>query len=441
MSGGAVINVVIFLGLTPIVARLFDTEQFGVFAIFSSTLVMLNTVVSGMFPHALILPKVKTEYLSLLSLCFGLAIIGTGIFGLLMFVFKAQILSLINGDELTSYYLYLPLGLFILSIHTILTNWTIRRKEFKTNAVSNISASISSRSFQIAYGFGVGNFFGGLIFSELISKTVGVLTMWKKDMSKDISNFSLLKKQDILDVIKKYKRYPTYILGANIVNSSTVAIPFYMVAGGFGIGAVGAFSMAQKILAIPYTALGNSITPVYFQKANELIGNKENVLSDLTKSTYNKLLILSSIIYGFVVGFGDILFFTFLGEKWLLAGQMAQILAIYYVFQMISSPFSKLFWIYKREDISLKMNILRAVLRVCSIYIGIETGSLIDAILFFSVANLIGYLVMNIYVLKFVKLKIPQVLFRTILVCGSIMIFYYLFRLLCEYFLPQFFIF
>ena len=173
----------------------------------------------------------------------------------------------------------------------------------------------------------------------------------------------------------------------------------------------------------------------------ELIGNKENVLSDLTKSTYNKLLILSSIIYGFVVGFGDIMFFTFLGEKWLLAGQMAQILAIYYVFQMISSPFSKLFWIYKREDISLKMNILRAVLRICSIYIGIETGSLIDAILFFSVANLIGYLVMNIYVLKFVKLKIPQVLFRTILVCGSIMIFYYLFRLLCEYFLPQFFIF
>jgi len=430
MSSGAIVNIVVAFILTPIVTRLFSQEEFGIFYIYASIVAIASLVINGMYPHAFVVPKYKRDFLALLKVCFTLTFGGLLFFYLCIFLFGDWFCSILSAEAIIPFKYLLPIGLLVTTLNILFSNWNVRRKEFKKNASSNVVLSASAKGAQIGYGTLISGSFPGLIYSDIISKALATTILVSKTMAVD---FALLKRITINEmkaIAIEFKKYPIYLLSSNFVNRFTSDIPIYILSSFFGLGAVGAFGFANTIMQIPFNVIGNSIAPVYFQRANELYLNDKESLKAFTIKSYDKMLLLGSLAYGFIFAFGDIIFKYVFSAEWELAGKLAMILSVYYVFKLISSPFARIFRVVRREEITLKVNIFLAVMRLVCLVLGLIFNNLYIAIVGFSFGNLLGYAYNNFEVFKIIGISRSHILTKTIKIMVPIFIGFTLFRFL-----------
>ena len=409
MSSGAMVNIFIAFFLTPIVTRIYSKEEFGVFYIYMSIVAITSLVISGMYPHALVVPKFRSDFLALLKLCILTGLAGTTLFFVILFFAGSTLLPLAGANKLVEYWFLLPIGMFLTTLNVIFVNWNVRRKEFKKNVSSNVVKSISSKGYQIGYGTSFLAVFPGLIYSDIVSKSIGILLLWSKDMTIDLKLMSKIDKSEILRIGKEYIKYPTYLLGSNFVNRFTSDIPLYLLSSFYGAGAVGAFGFANMMLNIPFNVIGNSIAPVYFQRANELYLTDKDKLKSFTLKSYDKMLLLGCLAFGFIFAFGDVVFSFIFSAEWELAGNMARILSIYYVFKLISSPFARVLRVVGKEQLTLNYSIVLAVLRIGSFVSLYIFDSIFYVLIIFSISNLIGYLYVNYLVFRSLDIGYRQI--------------------------------
>lgn len=421
------VNILFALVLTPIVARYYDEAFFGPYYLFFSICTTTSLFITGMYPNAIVLPKLKWEFENVLKLSLVLSIIGTLFISILLFAFSDEILSFVNAEQIIAYSFLIPVGILLISLSSIFNFWNVRNKEFKTNALSGVSYSISERSGQILLAITNAIASINLIASRLVAELIRVVIMaFSHKQSFKKANFSI-DISGLKSSMKQFYKYPTVYLAGNFINKFTADLPLFLLSGTFGIKSVGAFGFAVAMLNIPFNVLGGSISNVYLQQANELyLSNKEEMVR-FTKRTYNKLLILGSLIFGFTFAFGDLAFSLVFSDKWATSGNIAMILSIYVIFKLVSSPFSKVFSITRKEQYSLYVNGVLAVLRILSIYIGITYFDMMGTIYLFTIANLIGYIFVNYLVFQCLKEPFLPILLQSFaIVAGGFGFFYFL---------------
>lgn len=434
MSSGAIVNIGISFFLTPIVTRIYSKEEFGVFYIYASVVAIGTLIINGMYPHAFVVPKKKEHFLALLKFCLISSVIGSVAFFLFLLLAGDWFFSLLGENQLSTLWYLIPLGLFMSVLNVIFINWNVRNKEFKKNASSQVAKSVSKRGGEILYGSTIGGVFPGLVIADIVSKAIGTVFLGARNMIGEVKSLKNISNKDVNERLKEFKKYPTYIMGSNFINKFTGDIPLYLLAASFGEGAVGAFGFATQMMNIPFTVIGNSIAPVYFQRANELHLNNPEKLKEFTLSSYNKMLSMGCLAFGLIFGFGDIIFKFVFSDEWELAGQMAMLLSIYFVFKLISSPFARIFRVLRVEEKALSVNIVLAVSRVLGIAIGIYTGNLLYAIGCFSGGSLIGYAFNNFQVFNALNIRTSLIVYKTVIVVVPIFGFFYLLRFAIGYF-------
>lgn len=435
MSSGAVINIVIAFFLTPVVTRLYSKEEFGVFYIFASIVSIGTLIINGMYPHAFVVPKYKKDFGALVKICFQSGLYGLLVISGILFFFSRDLFGYIGAEKLQPVWYLIPIGIGISSINLIFVNWNVRRKEFKANAGSNVALSGTNKLIQILHGSLLNGRYIGLIGASLLSKALATLVLVSKRMLHDLRSFLRIKARYTKKVAFDFYKYPTYLLGSNLLNKSTADIPLYILAASFNEGAVGAFGFANQMLSIPFNVIGNSIAPVYYQRANELYLSDQNKLISFTIESYKRMLLLGSIVFGFVFAFGDILFEFVFSAEWKLAGELAMILSVYYVFKVISSPFARIFRVVGKEENTLWVNSVLAAFRIAGIVIGVWTKSLTMAILLFTLGNAAGYLFNNYRVFKVVGIKGKEMLIGTLLFFVPAFFIWFMIRVAVDYLL------
>jgi len=430
MSFGAFINIFISIGLTPIVTRLYSKDEFGIYYIYVSIVGIIAMTITGMYPQAFVVPRLKRDFLALYKFCLYATIFSVLLSTFVLNIFGDYFLGILGGEKLIPFKYYIPLGLLFTSLSAILINANVRRKEFKTNSSSNVALSVSNKSVQLAYGKFVGGSFSGLILADICGKILTTFILGFKNFGSDWRNIQDIKSHEVRSVLVEYKKYPLFVLTGNFFNRFTSDLPLYILTSFFGLGAVGAFGFANQMLAIPYNVIGNSIAPVYFQRANELYLHNKEALISFTISSYNKMLILGALAFGFIFGFGDILFAFIFGSEWKVAGEFARILSIYYVFRIISSPFSRVFRVVKKEEYGLLINIIIAFFRILGISIGVFFNNLLISVFLFAIGNLIGYLITNVLIFRAIGLNNLKIFIPILFKITLIYSLYYLLRII-----------
>ena len=405
MSSGAVVNVVIGLGLSPIVSRMYSKEEFGIYYIYLSVITIGGLIINGMYNMAFVVPKREEDFLALLKFCLISSFFGSLIFLVFLVIARSPFLNWISAEELGHFAYLLPLGLFLSSLVVTFQNWNVRRKEFKTNSISSVVTGVTDRGSQIGFGLSLGSVFSSLIFSKILSDIMTLITLSKRTMISEIRGALSIPISQMKKTILEYVKYPKFILTGNFINRLSGDIPLYLFAATFDLRAAGAFGFATAILNVPYKVIGGSISTVYFQKATELYNKDKKLLQEFSKSSFMKMTFLGSLAFGFVFGFGDIIFNIVFSSEWNLAGRIARVLSLYYIFKIVSSPFSTVIRSVKKEEYGLYLNIVLSVSRVFGIFVGILTGDLIYAVIWFALGNVFGYLVSNFLIFKAQGLK------------------------------------
>lgn len=432
-SGKSLILVIGFL-TTPIMTRVYPPETYGTFAIFTSIIANISLISTFLYPAAFVLPKREKTFYGLLTLTFILSLFFTFTITLTIILFKSDIKNLLiqfKMQELTGYLHLIPVGIIILSLNNIISNWNIRRNQFKRPIAIDVSGILISKSTIISYGILINNGPTGFIFGELITK-IGILISKiiftiKKDIYKPIKYFSI---RNIIKSGKEYRNYPIYMLPGNILGSISSQAPLYILAIYHNSSIVGLFAFSNSMLNIPMNLIISSIAPVFLQKISAIKNTSFTNINVITKKLYYNLLYIGLIPFCTLTVYGKEIFSFIFGKQWTDAGVFASFMGIYFIFQLISSPLTAIYRIYNKEYYSLIINSLILLFSTTGLIIGNHLNYSNGAIIFFSIGNCMAYALNAYCIFYLLKINYLPILLRTLIIVVLTISLLYLFKIL-----------
>ncbi len=341
------------LGSIPILSRLYDLDDFGIWATFMALMMIGKTIASGGFHVSLMLPKDddKAKDLLALSYSFNWLTIFVTIAALLGLIYLAP--TIIPAFHVPLFLFSIPLSVFIEGKSQAIHNWLNRDMKYKEMSYSTIAQTTTTVVLQILFGV-IGTDLNGLILGTLIGQVAMLLALLY--LSK-LPFFLKVSMDRMRAVFKEYKSFLTLGVTGNLINNSASQLPFVFFGGNFGVDMNGQFSMVQqKILAAPINLISAAVSPVFFKEANKAHLAQDGSLKDLVNKVNLVMWSLIIIPIFVVILWGPDIFSFVLGEKWRLAGEYAQWLAPLMGARFVTHPLSYLIDVKQRLRAQLVFN-------------------------------------------------------------------------------------
>lgn len=362
---GTTIAQTIPVAITPILTRMYTPEEFGIFAVFLSTVSILSSIASGRYERAIMLPTKDNDAINIAALCLLILTCFSFLLLVLVIIFKKNI-SNILGNQQISYWLYfVPITIFITGIFNVLKYLNIRKKFYKDIATSDIYKSISMSAITIVLGF-LKSGAAGLILGRIISQAVANLRLANNILASH--DLNKIKKIEITRMAKKYENFPKFSLWAGMASSSSSDLINILISYVYSIKNLGFYFLPNRVLGLPISFISKSIGNVFFQQASN-----EKAETRSAKKTFNntlkKLFIISLLIFPILFFTIESIFIFVFGENWSVAGTYAKILIPLFFIRFIVSPLSVMNYIFQKNktDMIWEITLLLIHLAVISI--------------------------------------------------------------------------
>lgn len=335
LTSGTVIAQAVSYAFTPLITRLFTTDDFGEFGIFMRIVAFLTAVGTARYELTLPLPKKDHHAFQLFLLSLKIA-------------FWTLFISLIMGfaywllwDTTWNGLLYVfAIGLtsFLLIFKNIGTNWALRLKAFRRISLVSISTSISTNLIKLFAGFiGLGAL--GLIYGTLIGTFVGVL-FFVVDYFKQKGKVNFGKsKLKMRALSSRYREFPRVNLPHTLIDTIRELLIAFFLTYYLSTSLFGSYDLSFKMLKIPLLLVGTSIGQVMFQKASERFANNEAIFP-LVQKTVVLLFLISLLPFTVIYIWGAPIFAFVFGEEWYFAGQIASAIAPWLLMNLVASAIS-----------------------------------------------------------------------------------------------------
>ncbi|MFQ3297272.1 MAG: O-antigen/teichoic acid export membrane protein [Polaribacter sp.] len=402
ITGSALSQIIIYASIL-LLTRLFSTEIFGIYILFSSATLILKPLATLQYEFAIVLPKKDEDAINLLGFsiivlcCYCLLLI------VVIFFFKENISSFFNITALSNIIYALPLSVFLFGCVSIFDHWNNRKNKFKNISKGLLVKSSVMSTTQIATGISTFNSLG-LIPGMLLGQFSQLLFLIKAsalsilDLRKEIS----LKRMFFL--AKKYKDIPIFNTIINLTNNLSNELPVFLITKYFGLESSGIYGLAIKFTRAPVGIFQQSVSQVFLNKASKMY-NDEGNLHKLVIKTVKNLVLISVFIFIplFTISFYlDVLF----GENWTNVGLYSRILIPWLFFAFLSNPITSLILILNKQKTIVIYDILLLIFRFLALFIGyyFYKNIVISLMLFSGIGMLFNFLIF-IYLLKTSKEK------------------------------------
>ncbi|NPA68443.1 MAG: oligosaccharide flippase family protein, partial [Chlorobi bacterium] len=324
---GTTVAQIIPLLISPVLARLYTPEDFGILALYMSFAAVAAVFATGRYELAIMLPEKNKDAVNVFSLSVFTALFVSLIISVTIISFHDEIVSWSENDRMSFILYFLPLSVFSLGLYKSLNYWFNRNDKFKNIAVSKVVATSSNSAVSLASGIAGKNSYGlvfGWIFGQFSSMLFLVLRMFKnyKDIFKYVS-VTAVKASAI-----RYKKFPLFDIWSELLNVLSVQLPIVIITKFFGESITGYYSFAYKILLVPFSLLAFSMGQAFFKKANDLKNEGKDVGS-FTFGVFKKLLLISIIPLVITGMFGDIIFPFVFGKEWIIAGKYSRFFSLW----------------------------------------------------------------------------------------------------------------
>ncbi|MFI8493299.1 oligosaccharide flippase family protein [Peribacillus butanolivorans] len=405
LSVGTIIAQIIMIVASPLITRLYTPSQFGVYTLLMTIVSVIGPNINGRFDMAIVTSENKKEadILTVTSILFCLimtVLISIGL--ILIYIFVPDTFNEIGP------WVFILIPIFMLSglINTLLS-YNNKYKQYKLIRSVSVMRSIALSLGQVIFGFlGLGIF--GLIISQVISLALGV----KKQAKYCLGNFRhliLVRKSEVLGIVKKYKNQPMYSFPANVVNALSYSLTYFCITSMYGVNEVGFYALCQTVLGLPITIICSNVSRVFFRQAGESYRENGSFFS-VFKKTILILSVGSIPTFLILFLFSNKLFAFAFGTDWGVAGDYAQIMAPMFAIRFITIPVISSLLIIGKQSIEFGMQITFIIFSLL-IYVfakisgfSIETYLLLTSIMFF-----INYLIILTVIYRVARGKASMV--------------------------------
>ena len=394
---GASIAEAIPVAISPILTRLYSPEDFGILSVFVAFLTLMGYVVNARYDAAIMLPKSDKEAINLFALGMSINFIISLCLLIIIFLFSNEI-AIILGNEKIKFWLYfLPISIFLAGVFNIANYFNNRKKEYCNIKNAYLFKSITLSSIQVLMGIlksGASGLISGLIISQIFAN--GRLV---KTVIRDRTNISLISKNEIIKVAKKFKKFPKILIWGGVSSISSTHITNLLISSLFSLSTLGFYALAQRLLALPSALISDQIGKAFFQTYSES-SNETKSGYDIFIKTFKNLIYIGVPIYLLIYIFIENIFAIVFGEEWRIAGSYAKIMAPVFFFAFILDPVSLINQVNQKGSIEIFWQFGLLILNITILTVGNFYSLTFESILIILSLLISAYYLLYFYLIK-----------------------------------------
>lgn len=399
IAGGTVAGQLLVLAASPILTRLYTPDAFGLLAVYVSVVSLLGLVAGWRYELAIPIAQDDESAANVLALSL-VAMLATGI-GMMIAVWVAgeRFVSLLNSPRLSTYLWITPVGVVGLSLYQILTQWALRKKDYRGVARTRMTQGLVLATVQLGAGLaGMGP--GGLILGDVFGRGSGSATLAIRALRHEAGVLRSIAWSRMIQLGRRYSRFPLISSGSAFINSLGLYAPALLLSALYGPVTAGLFALAQRVISAPMSLLGRSVGTVYLAQASEYARNDRGKLRHFTATVCKKLFIVGALPVAVLAAVAPAAFAVVFGPEWAEAGDYSRWLGIAYLVHFVAVPVSQTLNVLERQDLQLWWDSGRLILVVAAL-IGAAAldASPQVAVGAYSAAMLISYVILLALVL------------------------------------------
>lgn len=346
----------------PILTRIYDPDQYGIYANVAGICALAAVVATGRYESSIIIPTNEREATACLKLSLWIAgIVSLGF--LLVVTVAGELVLKALGLPFPAAFLYVvPIYTLFGGAYQAVYSWLVRTGGFRAISLGRIGAAAAS--VVVTLGIGMAHpQASGLVAGLLAGQAFACLLFVRSLDEKTWRLLGGVTQSMLRSTATRFRRFPLYAVPADLCNSASQQMPSLLLLAHFGPGAAGLFALTQRMLNLPISLLSSSILDVFKKRAaDDLAAQGECRRLFLKTMAFLACIALLPLVA--IVLMAPSAFQLAFGAEWMKAGVYAQILAPMFYFRFVASPLSYLLYLTERQSFDLAGNI--AMLAVSS---------------------------------------------------------------------------
>lgn len=352
---------------SPVLTRMYTPADFGLLAGYVSVLVMFIAVASLRYDLAIPLPREDRTAADLLALALALALAASLAVGAVVWVFAEPVAALLRAPALRGYLWVLPLGLLGAATFQALSSWAVRRGAYDRIASTRVGQSVAQTAVQMGLGvLGAGP--AGLLLGDVAGRASGSGTLGLLAWRRDRDTLRGVTLAGMRAAASRYRRFPLFASGSALLNAAGLQLPALLFAALYGPAVAGWFLLAQRVIGMPMTLVGQSIGQVYLGEAARAANQDPRALARLFSALSRRLLAYGGIPIVLVGVVGPAVFGPVFGPGWEVTGTYVLLLTPMFVGQFVVSPVSQVAAVMERQGLQLALDAFRTATVALAIF-------------------------------------------------------------------------
>lgn len=375
VSAGSLVSQALGVVTTPLAARLFSPEAFGVAGVFSSIVGILSILASLQYDRAITLPKQDREAANLLVLCLGLNLLLGAAATAVWLALPPAAWERLDAPELADHAGLFFVSLILAAVSIPLVTWAQRLQRFGSVSLSRVLGSLGNTVTTLTVGFvgytsGVALAAGRTWGGQVAQPAALLLTTQRAELRFVVRAITL---RGMRDMARRYRDFPLYALPASLLDLLGRESPSLLFAAFYGAEVTGLYALSSRLMRIPADLVARAVGEVLYARASAAQASGAPLAPLVAQSSQRLTTAAAWPVLALAAGtllFGPSLF----GQKWTLLGHYTVALAPSILVMFVHSPLTVLFTVLEAHRANLSSQTILSACYIIPIVVGTATG-------------------------------------------------------------------
>lgn len=354
ISFGTLIGQGISFITLPIFTRMYGAEIIGIWTLFQSIAAIVNSFSDLGLTNSIMIGKDSNRTIKVYKVISTLGLMFSILTGIVLFLYYT---IRPNPDNLNVVFigLFILVAVFTLQQIQVCYTWLNRKGKYsvlmRNPIINNFSFGVISIILGLL-GFKSYGYFIGWILGQFLT-----LINMRRNLPKSMFTFKI---DDYKEVFLNNKKFLIYQLPTNIIANIKNQLPVLCIKIFFGAKILGYYSITVKLLQIPITLLASAMGRVFFQQSSDMKREGKKVGKFVYKSLTNVMKLAVIPMIG-IISISDVIIKIFLGDSWIIAGNLMRIMAFQNFFLFLLTAVQGIAVILDKQRCAMVFCILQSI--------------------------------------------------------------------------------
>ncbi|QQN66071.1 lipopolysaccharide biosynthesis protein [Bradyrhizobium diazoefficiens] len=351
----------------PILTRLYSPEDFGIFTIYLSVVNILGAIAGLRFSTSLYVVQDRAHALvalklTLLAVCTTASVV----------LAAGYLLSDVIPERLRHLAYLIPVGMAAVGVADAMNCWCLRFNHIRDFGMGRLILPTTMALLQVGFGLArLGD--DAMVQAHILSQAVLIaflcIRLLKWD---DIRRMAQASWESVVATARREYKFPLFELPSALAGFAIINLPAIFIGSLFGTAFAGHYGVAARLVTGPVSLIALPLSNVFVAEASKGFDRRH-----LLGTACGLLVVASGLIALPVLGLGFVaphVVVPLLGASWMPTGQIVAALALMCAAQSLSTPIQEVPTLFRRQELRLLVDLVRALLVFAPLLIGAHLG-------------------------------------------------------------------